>query len=344
MVRVLLKLRLGPLGRNVGEVLGVFASLDLKPGKNQFVSSADQYNLQKLERSLMGLWSPLWSEAVDQADFPLWIQRKSKKDLKYIKIIIAILVITVLIAPSPQRRVIAQFTSHGRLGTDPQMMNNAASYCGPSGHFTNDEVGMCADDPNQIPAAEALKYTVSNVLKTGDPDKNTIDNMIDRLMLFITSSRSNPIKNTKRHVDLKVVNKRNIMAYKGRPLNGIWATAPYLHNGSVPNLYELFLPSCRSAKESDGDKPKECRSKTFTLGSIEYDPIKVGFIQKNQQDYSGLTIFDTSLPGNLNTGHEYAAGIMPVIVKDHSGEIQEKLLPPMSEKQRWALVEYLKSL
>jgi RoxA-like, cytochrome c-like len=31
--------------------------------------------------------------------------------------------------------------------------------------------------------------------------------------------------------------------YKARPLNGIWATAPYLHNGSVPTLYDLLLPA-----------------------------------------------------------------------------------------------------
>ena len=32
------------------------------------------------------------------------------------------------------------------------------------------------------------------------------------------------------------------LAYKARPLNGVWATPPYLHNGSVPNLYELLSP------------------------------------------------------------------------------------------------------
>src|SRR6202023_2287344 len=37
--------------------------------------------------------------------------------------------------------------------------------------------------------------------------------------------------------------------YKARALNGIWATAPYLHNGSVPNLYELLLPAAESTKK-----------------------------------------------------------------------------------------------
>ncbi|MEJ7604887.1 MAG: hypothetical protein WKF37_01120 [Bryobacteraceae bacterium] len=42
--------------------------------------------------------------------------------------------------------------------------------------------------------------------------------------------------------------------YKARPLNGIWAVAPYLHNGSVPNLFELLSPYAD-------------RSKDFWLGS-----------------------------------------------------------------------------
>ena len=35
---------------------------------------------------------------------------------------------------------------------------------------------------------------------------------------------------------------RTPLSYKVRPLNGIWATPPYLHNGSMPNLYALLSP------------------------------------------------------------------------------------------------------
>jgi hypothetical protein len=54
------------------------------------------------------------------------------------------------------------------------------------------------------------------------------------------------------------------LAYKARPLNGIWATAPCLHNGSVPTLYELLLP------------PNQ-RKTVFSVGGTEFDPIDVGF-------------------------------------------------------------------
>ncbi|MEJ2755323.1 MAG: di-heme-cytochrome C peroxidase, partial [Gammaproteobacteria bacterium] len=80
--------------------------------------------------------------------------------------------------------------------------------------------------------------------------------------------------------------------YKGRPLNGIWATAPYLHNGSVPNLYEILLPATE-------------RSKTFYLGSREYDPIKVGFNSDASSTLPNAFKFDTSRLGNSNSGHEY---------------------------------------
>lgn len=85
----------------------------------------------------------------------------------------------------------------------------------------------------------------------------------------------------------------NLHAYRARPLDGIWATAPYLHNGSVPNLYELLLP------------PKE-RSKVFYVGNREFDPDKVGL--KSGRSNNGFR-FDTRLPGNRNSGHPYGTDL-----------------------------------
>src|SRR5260370_17068936 len=67
----------------------------------------------------------------------------------------------------------------------------------------------------------------------------------------------------------------DILAYKGRPLTGIWATPPYLHNGSVPTLYDLLLPP-------------EDRPKSFYLGSREFDPAKVGYVTAQSADNSFL--------------------------------------------------------
>jgi hypothetical protein len=106
-------------------------------------------------------------------------------------------------------------------------------------------------------------------------------------------------------------------AYKARPLDGIWATAPYLHNGSVPNLYELLLP------------PQK-RSKTFHVGSRKFDPVKVGYI--TTQENGDETLLDTAIPGNRNTGHVYGT------------ESDPDLNSRLTEEDRWALVEYQKTL
>ncbi len=113
----------------------------------------------------------------------------------------------------------------------------------------------------------------------------------------------------KLHGSSKVQMDDNPYVYKARPLDGIWATAPYLHNGSVPNLYELLLPAGQ-------------RTKKFYVGNMEYDPVNVGFQFKSGP---GTTEIDTSLDGNRNTGHDqYGAGL--------------------NHDQRMQLLEYLKSL
>ncbi|HEX5271352.1 MAG TPA: hypothetical protein VFW33_12725 [Gemmataceae bacterium] len=99
--------------------------------------------------------------------------------------------------------------------------------------------------------------------------------------------------------------------YANRPLVASWATAPYLHNNSVPTIYDLLLP--------DDKRPKK-----FAVGSREYDAEKLGY----KTDGAGATFdFDTSQPGNSNSGH--------------SGP---KFGTDLSEDQRKELLEYLKSV
>jgi hypothetical protein len=79
------------------------------------------------------------------------------------------------------------------------------------------------------------------------------------------------------------------LGYKARPLDGIWATPPYLHNGSVPNLHELLVP----VKQ---------RPTAFHLGTTLYDPVRVGY---SAEEVPGDFTLDTTLPGNHNLGHEF---------------------------------------
>ena len=78
-------------------------------------------------------------------------------------------------------------------------------------------------------------------------------------------------------------------AYHSRPLKGIWASAPYLHNGSVPTLWDLL--------QVETDRPKE-----FLVGR-ELDPEKVGIDAQRQTDEAW--VFGTRQVGNSNKGHTY---------------------------------------
>lgn len=118
-------------------------------------------------------------------------------------------------------------------------------------------------------------------------------------------------------------------AYRVKPLAGTWATAPFLHNGSVPNLYELLLPADR-------------RSKTFYLKSRTFDPVKVGLV--TDPNDPGAFLFDTTIPGNSNVGHEFRAGYQPRCgPPSKDGPFSYGVIgPELTEDERWQIIEYLK--
>jgi hypothetical protein len=108
------------------------------------------------------------------------------------------------------------------------------------------------------------------------------------------------------------------LAYKARPHNGIWATPPYLHNGSVPNMFALLSPVSE-------------RPTVFYLGSKQYDLVKLGL---DTNPLEGASEFRTDRPGNSNAGHEFNDG------PKGKGVIGRKL----SEEERQEIIEYLKTL
>lgn len=96
--------------------------------------------------------------------------------------------------------------------------------------------------------------------------------------------------------------------YFTRPLRGVWATAPFLHNNSVPTLWDLLQTATN-------------RPVKFPVGHREFDPTRVGFIANPAKVVWQL---DTTISGNRNTGHEFGVNL--------------------SEADKWALIEYLKTL
>jgi len=101
-------------------------------------------------------------------------------------------------------------------------------------------------------------------------------------------------------------------AYEARVLQGVWAAAPYLHNGSVPTLAELLKPSAQ-------------RTSHFCLGA-KYDVENVGLAATQDASSPALTVTGCSdlNSGNSNCGHEFGTSL--------------------SDQDKKALLEYLKTL
>jgi hypothetical protein len=114
--------------------------------------------------------------------------------------------------------------------------------------------------------------------------------------------------------------------YNALPLTGLWAQAPYLHNGSVPTLYHLLMPSERPV--------------VFMKSRLDFDPEKVGFFwDANLEQPSGIKegyLYDTaSTPAISNAGHDADITIDDVTYKlDWSDDSAGAM----------ALIEYLKTL
>lgn len=114
---------------------------------------------------------------------------------------------------------------------------------------------------------------------------------------------------------------RPTVGYQAPPLDGVWATAPYFHNGSVPTL--------------DGVLNTKARPKVFTrsfrTGEEDYDAVRVGWkvrecppADAKQPAYERRKIYDTTQPGRGNGGHTYG--------------------DDLSDHDRRAVIEYLKTL
>src|SRR5690606_3958964 len=98
--------------------------------------------------------------------------------------------------------------------------------------------------------------------------------------------------------------------YANQPLDGIWARAPYLHNGSVPTMRDLL-------------EPPDARPAVFYRGYDVFDQEQVGFVSDVPRE-GPLEFFryDTGIPGNGNGGHVYGTSL--------------------SDADKRAIVEYMK--
>ena len=100
--------------------------------------------------------------------------------------------------------------------------------------------------------------------------------------------------------------------YVAPPLDGVWATAPYLHNGSVPTLEDLLNSSQRPV----------FWERSFNSSDFDFD--KVGWNYTVPASGAGTAVFDATIEGYGNQGHTFG--------------------DELTTQERTALIEYLKTL
>ena len=292
----------GSLGRNAGEVVGVFGQVHVErhmtpeAARRGYASTINAHAIVSMENTLYGLRSPAWPERVlPPIDRGLAARGRGLYQAHCASCH------AVIDREDPARHVTAMVTGVDVVGTDDTSARNIATAWIPSGILE----GAVAWDGGTYGARErALRLLGDLVMRSlsQQPTAALRAGAAARLHhLTETTKQGQHARNTEQNPTAE------LLSYKARPLNGIWAAAPYLHNGSVPTLYHLLLPPAS-------------RPARFAVGRWEYDPRRVGYVTDGEVPF----VVDTTLVGNSNRGHEYGTAL--------------------DDADRWALVEYLKSL
>jgi mono/diheme cytochrome c family protein len=278
-----------PLHRNVIESLAVNSSL-VWPGdkdKNLFVASSRLKNMVELENLMARFEAPAWPEDV----FGKLDQARVARGAAHYKTLCSSchdpkieatpLSDDAAAVRGNKRYLVVSLHHADVIGTDPTDARNFA-------RRTLDATAI--GKSKETPGAEIIGLVLGGIVTRGLDDA----------------------KITGPERDAWIGHRDNLLraceAYPARPLAGYWAAGPYLHNGSIPTLYDLLLPAA--------ERPKE-----FFTGNLEFDPVKVGRVTT---DFQGSFLFKTNITGNSNAGHEYGTNL--------------------THEERLDLIEYLKQI
>ena len=303
-----------PTARNIGEAMGVKALAKLSGCCGEkFQSTVHIDNLWKLEKWLSGekpyagLNSPQWPAVFPPLDLTKVVRGKQ---------LYTTLCEGCHLPPIDELKERLASGSPPWVKRDPQQ---------PYPFLRNVEIPIedIGTDPNQ-----ALDF-FNRTADSGDLKKGCLtaaeglDFLTKNMAANFYASEKFPTEMQKEWSgwqDPLAVGIRATKVYRPRPLNGAWALGTYLHNGSIPNLYELLSPVSE-------------RSTVFWVGSRRFDPVKVGYESTHRP---GLFRLDVSKSGSSNRGHEFNGDGTNL-----GNGVIGKLLPP---EDRWALIEYLKSI
>lgn len=278
----------GPLLQNVTTALVVYGSLDIsqRGGMDGYTSSIDFAHLGQIQDDVYALQAPQWPVAILGA---LDAARVTRGAHIYAQQCVACHQLSD--RNDAKRELKAVLTPQSEVGTDPRMVRNFLDATASTGAFAGRKEGVLFGAPF---GAQAKTSDLVVHAAAGAALRHPLAAVHDAVAGY--------------HGVIKAAVDSHPDYYKARPLSGIWSSAPYLHNGSVPSLAELLNP------------PAE-RIQHFFVGSRQFDPATVGLAVAVSEHASA---FDTTLPGNSNAGHAYAT--------------------TLGEADKRDLLEYLKSL
>lgn len=294
-----------PIARNGGQVLGVFGNANLSEtaGEDVFKSTILLNELHDMELWIRDLEPPKWRpEYMGKIDTKL---AEKGKEIFAKECASCHNMHPYERTPSEdnyfQKRFIKiKAAPYQQVGTDPTYIENLVSRQIKTNKLT---APLLFNNQETVPALLFFKKTVAAALKRAFADAsisnpNKIFEMTGYRYETGPDGKPKPSEPP----------KQNAVSLKAGPLAGVWATGPYLHNGSVPTIYELLSPEAE-------------RREIFWTGGKELDLERIGYKSDKAE---GLFRFDTNLKGNYNTGHNF-----PQI--------------PLKHEERMAVIEYLKT-
>ncbi|MDN3637688.1 cytochrome c [Simiduia curdlanivorans] len=280
----------GPIVQNATTALAVFGHMDIEKSGNGFgfASNVEVGNLGAIQDAWYQLTAPQWPESIlGTIDQTLAAQGRAI----YAENCLACHALSD--RNDPKRRIKASAVALDVVGTDPAMAENFAHATAKAGAFAGKKLMFIAGPviEEESPTILLVAHAAMGAL---------LDKPFSALWQGVLSM----------HSVIEAPVDPLPLYYKARPLSGIWASAPYLHNGSVMSLADLL------------EQPAQ-RASRFFVGRVEFDPINVGLssqvLAPNQ-----VSELNTELHGNSNAGHLFGTAL--------------------ASSDKRALLEYLKTL